>query len=152
MLDLATPALWIGLGAGLILGLLAGLVAQKFLQSRRDGGRTVAAVQQEMDEYREQVQEHFERTSDLFRNLTESYRDVYEHLSGGARDLCDGSAPAVAMDVATRGLLEGSEAGQESNAARDPESGAEFSQEEGLVAVGPAPVPGDRKAAGEQAA
>src|SRR5690606_41654974 len=31
---------------------------------------------------------HFSTTAELFHNLTDSYRSVYQHLASGAQDLC----------------------------------------------------------------
>jgi hypothetical protein len=40
--------------------------------------------------YRDDVSEHFNTTAELVQQMTESYKDVYQHLAGGAQDLCSG--------------------------------------------------------------
>jgi uncharacterized membrane-anchored protein YhcB (DUF1043 family) len=42
----------------------------------------------ELEEQRAAVSKHFERTSDLFRELTRQYTALYSHLAEGARELC----------------------------------------------------------------
>ena len=39
-------------------------------------------------EYRNNVSEHFNMTSELINQMTDSYKKVYEHLAIGAQDLC----------------------------------------------------------------
>lgn len=41
----------------------------------------------ELDGYRDEVDQHFEKTAGLFDQLTLDYRRLYEHLASGARDL-----------------------------------------------------------------
>jgi hypothetical protein len=45
-------------------------------------------AEDEMNRYRHEVSEHFGQTSKLLRDLTLQYRNVYEHLAEGARNLC----------------------------------------------------------------
>ena len=45
-------------------------------------------ARQALEEQRAAVSKHFERTSDLFRELTRQYTALYSHLAEGARDLC----------------------------------------------------------------
>ena len=39
-------------------------------------------------EYRNNVSEHFNMTSELINQMTDSYKKVYGHLAIGAQDLC----------------------------------------------------------------
>lgn len=45
-------------------------------------------LQRSQSEYREQVSEHFNTSAELVQQMTESYRDVYQHLAAGAQALC----------------------------------------------------------------
>ena len=66
-------------------------------------GRTKAApskltdLEKQLDElqssharYREEVSSHFSMTAELVQQMTDSYRDVYQHLATGAQELCSG--------------------------------------------------------------
>ena len=45
-------------------------------------------LKERFTDYRDQVTQHFMRTSDLVQEMTQSYRAVYEHLAAGAQHLC----------------------------------------------------------------
>ncbi len=67
--------------AGLLIGLLIG---------KTIGGTNSSStkkVEQEFQEYKKQVSEHFGKTADLVDNLTHSYKDVFDHLGNSARAL-----------------------------------------------------------------
>ncbi len=54
---------------------------QKDLESRLQSSRD------ELDQYQQDVAQHFAETSKLVTNLTNSYKDVHDHLSKGAIQL-----------------------------------------------------------------
>jgi len=80
---LITFVLGVACGAGLTY-LMAGDKRRRAveLQERLD------QLQQELDDYREQVGQHFRETSELVQAMTDSYRNVYEHLARGSETLC----------------------------------------------------------------
>jgi uncharacterized membrane-anchored protein YhcB (DUF1043 family) len=61
---------------------------------------TVRATRQELESQRSAVAKHFERTSDLFRDLTRQYTALYAHLAEGARELCPEQRIAIASGFA----------------------------------------------------
>lgn len=74
------------------IGLVAGCIATYLVVTRH--GRT-RELQEELNQlkerftdYRDQVTQHFMRTSELVQEMTQSYRAVYEHLASGAQHLC----------------------------------------------------------------
>ncbi|MEW7980725.1 MAG: DUF1043 family protein [gamma proteobacterium symbiont of Phacoides pectinatus] len=78
-----------------VLSFLAGTAVGVFIALNLRSGKDAAALkerlerlQQEFDEYRTAVGRHFVETSTLVNNLTQSYREVHQHLSGGAQTLC----------------------------------------------------------------
>ena len=90
----------------LLLVVGAALAVVGFLLGWATGSRTSAAtkkyreialkldqVQQEKMAYEAEVVEHFTKTANLLNNLTESYREVHQHLAQGAADLCQGEGP-----------------------------------------------------------
>ena len=79
---------------------------------RRDGdGKTVQEWRAEYSEYKESVNEHFQRSAELFQGLTEQYRQVYSHLAEGAVTLCKDSNDDPAIEALRTGLLTGGVAG-----------------------------------------
>jgi uncharacterized membrane-anchored protein YhcB (DUF1043 family) len=86
---------FVWLAAGLVT-FAAGLAAGAFL-SRADRAtkRRVGELEAEFEQMgtrleaeRESVAKHFDRTGELFRDLTRDYTALYAHLAEGARDLC----------------------------------------------------------------
>lgn len=56
-------------------------------------------LQQQFDDYRNQVGKHFLRTSELVQKMTDSYREVYEHLAGGSQALCQNPVSTPRLDI-----------------------------------------------------
>lgn len=48
----------------------------------------IQQLQTEHEQYRTEVSEHFGTTAELVQQMTQSYRDVYQHLAQGAQQLC----------------------------------------------------------------
>ncbi|MEN8107383.1 MAG: DUF1043 family protein [Pseudomonadota bacterium] len=107
-----TTSIWLTGLLSVVLGAAIGSIATYLVVARH--GRT-RKLQDELDhlkerftDYRDQVTQHFMRTSELVQEMTQSYRAVYEHLASGAQNLCggqletshknDASASALASD------------------------------------------------------
>jgi len=55
-------------------------------------------VRAELKEQREQVDNHFLKTAQLFNRLTDDYREIYEHLATGAQTLCSPQISTPQLD------------------------------------------------------
>lgn len=96
------------------------------------------SAREELRAYRDRVAEHFERASDVVEAFTLRFREVYDHLATGARDLCGDRAPALAAGAPPAALPgrreeEGDEEllgeellSDEELASEDTEAGDEF--------------------------
>lgn len=93
------------------LGLAAGYVLHYFLNPDHDRNKALEAelqtLRQESSRYREQVTEHFQRTSTLVQDMTQSYRAVYEHLASSSQQLCGDRVSNPQLDLPERGRLPG---------------------------------------------
>ena len=96
-----TASLWaIGIMA-LLLGIALGAMVTYSMVARNNRThklqRELAQLSERFTDYRDQVGQHFMHTSDLVKEMTRSYRAVYEHLATGAHHLCaeDPEAPAL---------------------------------------------------------
>ncbi len=113
--------IWLTGIACLALGLVIGAACA----SRFGGGPARARELEEQlrrlresdREYRESVSEHFGATAELVKHMTESYKDVYQHLASGAQSLCS-------TEVASRLLPASSDSVFEGGAAETGEIGA----------------------------
>jgi uncharacterized protein len=87
--------LWlIGIGS-LAIGVCIGIIAASRLKNTNPARITaleesLLELKTQHQKYRENVGEHFSMTAELVQHMTESYRDVYQHLAIGAQELCSG--------------------------------------------------------------
>ncbi len=79
--------------AGLILGVFLGRRTSGAARRYRDVALKLDQVMQDKKSYEAEVVEHFTKTAGLLNELTESYREVHNHLAHGADRLCNGSGP-----------------------------------------------------------
>lgn len=63
-------------------------------------------LQRQFNHYREQVSDHFLTTSELVQKMTDSYRDVYEHLASGSQALCQNPVNTPSLDFTQQPVLE----------------------------------------------
>lgn len=82
-------SLLLGLLIGLIVGLVVGAIVMLMFQRKQGGNQTLHELQQEHDIFREQVADHFVETANLVNHLTDSYKEVFDHLQSGAQSLVD---------------------------------------------------------------
>jgi uncharacterized membrane-anchored protein YhcB (DUF1043 family) len=86
-------ALLIAIGS-LTAGVIIGVIATYRFSSTspvkvRQLEQQIEDLQQTHQAYRENVSTHFNTTAELIQQMTESYKDVYQHLATGAQTLCD---------------------------------------------------------------
>lgn len=55
--------------------------------------------------YREEVSEHFSMTAELVQQMTDSYKDVYQHLATGAQELCSGDVASKLLPASSEGVF-----------------------------------------------
>lgn len=80
---------------GLLLGWLMGRRTSAAGQKHREVERKLDQILQDKKIYEDEVVEHFADTAKLLNNLTQSYRDVHNHLANGAATLCPGEGPVA---------------------------------------------------------
>lgn len=94
------------------VGFFVGVSVMLIFNKLKTGAATASGVRQEYDDYKEQVESHFEETSKKFQQMTEQYQDLYQHLAVGATSLCrpdslaaslaDSTAPVAKLDSKPR--------------------------------------------------
>ena len=82
--------------------------------TKRENRQALTALELELaqekhahDVYRKEVAQHFSETAKLFNSMTESYRNVYDHLSKSASSLCKQEGEVQKLDPMTKKLSEG---------------------------------------------
>lgn len=90
---MAEAAVWEIVAGAFILGGAVGLGIGYFVLA--PGRKRAARLEKELEdrqrehtEYREQVTGSYVKTAELLNAMTQSYRQVHEHLASSARDLC----------------------------------------------------------------
>ena len=85
-----TLSFWTGLGFGMAAGgLLVGLATWWRAHRLNREGRSIRALEAEHAQFRGQVNDHFVETAELINRLTDSYKEVFDHLSQGADQLVE---------------------------------------------------------------
>ncbi|MEQ8953684.1 MAG: DUF1043 family protein [Gammaproteobacteria bacterium] len=83
---------WLIAIGGLAIGIVIGVVFANRLGTSparvKELENQIRQLKQEHGNYRNDVSDHFSMTAELVQHMTESYRDVYQHLANGAQDLC----------------------------------------------------------------
>jgi len=96
-------ALIVGGAVGFLLSYLLG-VRDKHAAKLED---ELTHLKADFNDYRGRVDAHFVETSELFQDMTERYRAVYEHLATGARSLCSEGLRTQRLEVPeSRPLIE----------------------------------------------
>ena len=109
--------------AGVLIGYLGGLLVGRYLGSGKRTERDLAILQSELDAYKQEVKQHFATSADLFGNLTDSYRAVYEHMAGTADKLCEEAPLDNRLGFSPRETL----------ARQDAEAGPDFGVDSGTA-------------------
>lgn len=94
--------------------LAVGLVIGAAFASRLGGGparvreleEQLRRLRESDREYRESVSEHFNTTAGLVKQMTESYKDVYQHLASGAQSLCSAEVASRLLPRSNDGVFE----------------------------------------------
>ncbi len=107
--------------AGGIAGFAAALRFSAFARRIRRLEDEIRGLRQEDEIYRQSVTDHFDRTSEIFRDLTGQYRALYTHLAEGARALCRDAVPALRFDQGA--MLPSAEEGPRAHDADQARSG-----------------------------
>jgi len=96
------------LAAGLVAGLLIGKKVQAGSPARlTELEAQMQELQRHHADYREHVSEHFNTTAELVQQMTESYRDVYQHLATGAQQLCTEDVASKLLPASEQAVFAG---------------------------------------------
>ena len=92
-------AIW--LLVGLAVGGAVGALATWWISRARGGAVSVMQLKQENDRFKNEVTEHFVETARLINQMTDSYKQVFDHLSSGAEKLVDEKSLAERLPPAS---------------------------------------------------
>jgi uncharacterized protein len=112
----------IGFVSGLALGSGIGILLRGGRRRVQQLEEQLGTLEREFDSYRRQVARHFHTTSELVQKMTDSYRDVYEHLATSSQQLCQTELDHPNLDFTRQPLLDSTPAAN-TEAPRDQEFG-----------------------------
>lgn len=105
--------IWLTAIACLAVGIIIGVLFSSRLNS---GASRVQELENQVRDlqdnhltYRDNVSDHFSMTADLVQHMTESYRDVYQHLASGAQDLCSNEVAGKLLPAGSDAVFDSSE-------------------------------------------
>ncbi len=106
--------LWFVGSLAFLAGVLCGAIVYYLLFGSKSNNGKLAKqldeLQQEFKEYQQRVGDHFTTSAHMINKLTDTYRDVHEHLAHGAEDLCKDEEVRSRMGdalLSTNALLSG---------------------------------------------
>jgi len=71
--------------AGLVFGCLLAYALLK--RKNRPNAEAAVAIKEEFEEYKDKVDDHFNKTSEMFKDVTTQYKKLYDHMAVGAIEL-----------------------------------------------------------------
>lgn len=99
-----------GIAAAVVGALIAATMIKTLAPQERQNRETEKRLQQTEDKllsYQQEVSTHFEETSRLVNQLTQSYKDVYEHLADSALKLSNPDLSRQLIDAGDGKLPQG---------------------------------------------
>ena len=116
--------IWLAAIGGFVLGIILGLVIATRLNVSpskiKDLENQIRQLKETHSEYRDSVSDHFGMTAELVQHMTESYRDVYQHLASGAQDLCTGEVASKLLPAESDAVFETANVAEESSPLAPP--------------------------------
>lgn len=97
-----------GYGVAFVFGLVIGVVIFWFYSMGSGSGQAAEELEnlkQEHTTYRSKVDNHFLETAELFKDLTDRYREVYKHMAAGADSLCSEDVKKLQAELSSTNLL-----------------------------------------------
>ena len=82
---------------GAAIGFFIGRRSADDQKQIRDLKGQLSNSRSEHEAYRQQVNNHFQKTSELFGSLTNNYRTVFLHLAEGSQELCSSDAAKLKL-------------------------------------------------------
>jgi uncharacterized membrane-anchored protein YhcB (DUF1043 family) len=116
--------IWLTTFGALAVGIILGLVIATRLNvspSKIKGLESeIRKLKDSHSEYRDSVSDHFGMTAELVQHMTESYRDVYQHLASGAQDLCSGEVASKLLPADSDAVFDTATSSEEPNPIAPP--------------------------------
>ncbi len=136
--------LWLIGFSCLAIGVLVGIFASSSMNTTSPARITaledqVQDMKSQHEKYKDNVGQHFSMTAELVQQMTESYRDVYQHLATGAQELCSRDVASKLLPASednsvfgSAGSVGGPQAPRDYATRTDPDQAGTLSEEFGI--------------------
>ncbi|VAW40801.1 hypothetical protein MNBD_GAMMA01-257 [hydrothermal vent metagenome] len=85
--------------SAVLLGVVLGALVMYLIAGKsKDSNSSIAEVEEKLNDYQQDVVQHFEQTADLVDELTQSYKKVFDHLGKSARELMTDEQIQIQID------------------------------------------------------
>ncbi len=108
------------LGLGVVIGVLIASRLNVSPSRIHELETRIRQLTESNAEYRDSVSDHFSMTAELVQHMTESYRDVYQHLASGAQDLCSTDVASKLLPAESDAVFESASTTEESSLLTPP--------------------------------
>ena len=110
--------IWLVAIAALAVGVVIGVVFASRLNTSpsrvHELENQIRSLKENHIEYKDSVSDHFSMTAELVQHMTESYKEVYQHLATGAQDLCSIEVASKLLPASTDAVFDSNSAKEES--------------------------------------
>ena len=116
--------IWLAAIAALAVGIVIGVVFASRLNTSpsrvHELENQIRNLKENHIEYEDSVSDHFSMTAELVQHMTESYKEVYQHLATGAQDLCSIEVASKLLPASTDAVFDSNSANEESSGLLPP--------------------------------
>jgi len=110
-------SLWLVAIGCLAIGVVLGVVFASRLNTSpsrvQELENQIRNLKESHNEYRDSVSDHFGMTAELVQHMTESYKEVYQHLATGAQDLCSTEVASKLLPTQSDAVFESTNQAEE---------------------------------------
>ena len=116
--------IWLAAIAALAVGIVIGVVFASRLNTSpsrvHELENQIRNLKENHIEYKDSVSDHFSMTAELVQHMTESYKEVYQHLATGAQDLCSIEVASKLLPASTDAVFDTNSVIEESSGLLPP--------------------------------
>lgn len=116
--------IWLVAIAALAVGIVIGVVFASRLNTSpsrvHELENQIRSLKDNHIEYKDSVSDHFSMTAELVQHMTESYKEVYQHLATGAQDLCSIEVASKLLPASTDAVFDSNSTNEESSSLLPP--------------------------------
>ncbi|MEQ8407102.1 MAG: DUF1043 family protein [Gammaproteobacteria bacterium] len=150
--------IWLVAVGCVAIGVVIGVVVASRMNASpsrvRELENQIRQIKDNHREYKDSVSDHFGMTAELVHHMTESYREVYQHLASGAQDLCSSEVASKLLPAESDAVFESPTSSDDNNelvpprdyaAKQSPDQKGALSEDFGIEKTKPADEDDDQE-------